>query len=70
LDKAGSSEALAGKKAFAGYGRGFRVELGVDFVGGMVARAGMLSWLLAVGGIGGMVAGAVAGANYLQLMFQ
>jgi hypothetical protein len=28
----------------------------------MVARAGMLSWLLAVGGIGGMAAGAIASA--------
>jgi hypothetical protein len=39
------------------------------FVGGMVARAGMLSRLLAIGGIGGMVAGAVAGAGDLHLLF-
>jgi hypothetical protein len=36
------------------------------FVGGMVASAGMLSWLLAIGGIGGMAAGAFADAGALQ----
>jgi hypothetical protein len=35
----------------------------------MVACAGMLSWLLAFGGIGGMVAGAVASAIVLQILF-
>jgi hypothetical protein len=34
------------------------------FVGGMVARAGMLSWTLAAGG---MVAGALADAYHLQI---
>jgi hypothetical protein len=36
----------------------------------MVARAGMLSRLLAIGGIGGMVAGAVVGDIYLHFLYK
>jgi hypothetical protein len=39
-----------------------------QIVGGMVACAGMLSWLVAPGGIGGMVAGAVADANRVHVV--
>jgi hypothetical protein len=34
----------------------------------MVACAGMLSWLVALGGIGGMVAGAIADANRVHVL--